>query len=210
LAHQHRLYMVATVFRSWWFVQNWCFPLADSFLISLSPPRPRHRNILRLLSGDNRTDVFPVERSREVAWFETIDYLNGAPVGRISHHVENAALNNQIPQIKLLQFGESNFSYELRVAVLFRIRRVQAFFIFHKDHRSRPKYLTNQIAAGVCSVRWDASYRRIGVPVDVRRHAKENHRPTFSQIVGQLSKLCRLNKGDSVLCQQIIQHPGVL
>src|ERR671920_666772 len=54
----------------------------------------------RCSCGDDGSHRFPVQGSRQVARFQTVDHLNRAPVLGILHDVENASFDDHVVQVQ--------------------------------------------------------------------------------------------------------------
>ena len=55
------------------------------------------------VGGDDGADVLAVERAGQVARLQPVDDLNRAPVLGVLHHLEHAALDDDVVQVQRLQ-----------------------------------------------------------------------------------------------------------
>src|SRR5918993_258370 len=132
---------------------------------------PRHSG------GDDRADGFAIERTGQVARYQPIDHLYRAPMLGVFHHLEDASLDDDVIQVQGVQLLNRDCGDEFRRAVLLGIGGIEPILVLNVDHRAGTKDLAHQIDAGVGPIRRDASDGRVRLPVDVGRHAEEDHRP---------------------------------
>jgi len=85
----------------------------------------------------------------------------------IFHHVEDAALDDDVVQIQCFKFFDSDPWDEACVAVFLGVRGVEPVFVFDEDHRAGTEDLAHEIRAGVGTVRRDTADGRVRLPVSV-------------------------------------------
>ena len=133
--------------------------------------------------------MLAVESPGQVAGHKSVDDLDGAPLLGVLHHLQHAVLDHDIVQIEGLKFLNGDLGDELRVGILLGVRRVEAVFILDVNHGAGAENLADKVDPGIGAVRRDAADGRVGLPVDVGRHAEENHRAPLLQVEGELGEL---------------------
>src|SRR6266568_5105947 len=110
------------------------------------------------LCGDDRPHVLAIERAGQIASIQAVDDLDRAAILGIPHELKHSMLKDDVAEVEPLELLDSDLWDELRIAVLFRIGRVETVFVLDVDHRARPQDFADEIAAGIGAMRQILDY----------------------------------------------------